>query len=77
MKDWVITVVVAAFGAIASGAMIWGGTQSTIGNLKEDVHDIKAWKDDAIKQMGTMDAKLDLLLQVNGVEYRPRKMPAR
>lgn len=71
MKDWQITAAGAAIGSVITAAVVWGGMQANVGTLKDDVRDIKTWKDSAIEKMGSMDAKLDALLQAGGVDFKP------
>lgn len=57
MKDYIAIAI-----AVVSVAVLWGGTQATVLTLKDDVREIKTWKDIAIQQMGRMDSKLDFLV---------------
>lgn len=68
VKDWMVS------GAVAAGTALiaWGGMHATIGDLKEDVQQIKLWKDDAIEDMAGMDTKLDMLLAAQGLQPPPK-----
>lgn len=56
----------------ATAIFAWGAMSMTVKDVKEDVKDLMGWKDTAIEKMSNMDAKLDLLLQANGVTFKKR-----
>lgn len=56
IPGWVFTIILALIGTL------WAG-------MEYDVRDLLSWKDSAIEKMGNMDAKLDLLLEANGIHY--------
>lgn len=83
IKDWMVGLAI----ALSTGLIAWGAMEANVGSLKSDmekmnmlnvpamkndVADIKTWKDAAIEKMGNMDGKLDALLTANGVEYKPK-----
>lgn len=68
-KEWIATAAIALLGC----ATVWGSIQANQAMMKDDIKDIKAWKDSAISQMGDMNGKLDALLRANDVVYRPKR----
>lgn len=66
--DWKITLALATAGALVGA----GVNQATVGFIKEDVRDLKSWKDATVEKIGNMDGKLDALLKAFDVEYTPK-----
>lgn len=64
IKEWMITIGL----TVLAGVFGYGSTTAVISGLKDDVRDIKVWRDTAIQQLSSMDAKLDLLLDAGGIE---------
>jgi hypothetical protein len=74
VRDWMITLGLAVISSGAIALMKWGGAEYTSANHEGRITKLESWKDTAVEKLGGMDAKLDLLLQANGVEYQPRRI---
>lgn len=70
ITDWTVSIGIAVVGA----AVVYGALQNKVSNHDARLITLEGWKDNAIAAMSQMDAKLDLLLQANGITP-PRKKP--
>ncbi len=63
IEDWMVAVAI----SLITAAGVWGAMKSTVGNHETRISNLETWRDNAIEQLSSMNAKLDLLLEANGV----------
>lgn len=74
--DWIVvllTFVVSVAGTLFASGVMWGSTKNQVEAHETRITSIETWKDDATNKLGNIDGKLDVLLQVNGASYTPKK----
>lgn len=69
VREWMVAV---ASGVVAF-AVAWGATKANMDSHEMRITKIEEWKDEAIGKLGNIDAKLDLLLDANGITPQKRK----
>lgn len=75
-KEWflaIVTFIVSVAGTLFASGVMWGSTKNQVDNHEARIMSIENWKDDATNKLGNIDGKLDVLLQVNGASYTPKR----
>lgn len=67
-KDWMVTLAITAL----TVAAVWGSIRTTVESHESRIITLEIWKDKAIGELGNIDAKLDLILEANGID-NPKK----
>lgn len=73
MREWMVTVGLAIATTGAAALIKWGGAETSVAAHEARINRLEGWKDITVEKLGNMDAKLDLLLEAQGVRYHPRR----